>query len=810
MLQIVFKIAYFCQQKINLAMLWKYIYCFSLFLLLSDSELGAQTRLWGRVLAQDSTALLGAGVVAPTHNSHAITDEDGKFQLLICGDCVEAEGHLIEVSYIGYVSQKIVVNNFTPMPLEIVLQEKDASPIILVDGSALLMQAQTEIGRLELLRNIQGTLSASLDRVAGVNSINVGVGVAKPVIRGLSGNRISIQHDGTKQEGQQWGGDHGLEIDALDVQNVQVIKGANALRYGSDALGGVLLIASAEPPRLAKYLSASLQTIYKTNNQHVGISAHISARRGKYWTEARYTLQSFGDYHLPADSFIYNGYKLPIYAQTLKNTAGKEQNARFSLGYLGENWHSSLNMSVYSIDAGIFLGAVGVPRAYNLQPDESSRNRSNPRQNVAHYKLNWQNIIFFSNRWHLHAQAAYQYNRRQEYSFPDLHNRPLPTTENNNLALQLDLHTIAANFALEYTPHPQTTQTMGLQTQIQLNKSSGFDFLLPDYQTQQAGAFWLYEYNPSPTNQYSFGVRLDYAATQTADFEQLIYASDQTTTTWQQRASADQRQFFNYAAAAGWKHRISRQQIFNLHLGKTFRSPSPNELAADGIHHGTFRHERGDANLRPEQGYQLDLSHQYSSSNAQFDIQTAAFFNYFDGFIYLRPSARFSPLPEGGQIYQYSQNNAIFAGGELAWTWQPFAHARQWQLAQTYEYVLSHNINTSLPLPFTPPANLLTDISYSWTSRKQNGSRPELFFRLSHWYFMPQNRVDRNEKRTPQYMIFNAVATLQLHFGRQKLQINLQAQNLLNTPYLQHLSRYRILNLPEQGRNLILALSFSF
>jgi iron complex outermembrane recepter protein len=796
-------------QNKKIAMWYRYIYSLSLVFLLSHLAATAQTRIYGRVLAADNTPLLGALIVAPTHNSHAITDEEGKFQLLICGDCVEAEGHLIEVSYIGYEPQKLVVNSFTPLPIAITMKELQLATV-LVDGSDLLLQPNTGVSQADLMRNIQGTLSASLDRVAGVNSMNVGVGIAKPVIRGLSGNRISIQHDGTKQEGQQWGGDHGLEIDALDVQNIQVIKGANALRYGSDALGGVLLISSAEPPRLARYLSASLQTIYKTNNQHVGVSAHIAARRGKYWAEARYTFQSFGDYHLPADSFIYNGYQLPIYAQTLKNTAGEEQNARLSFGYLGNRWHSNFNISLYSIDAGIFLGAVGVPRAYNLQPDESSRNRSNPRQNVAHYKLNWQNIIFFSDDWHLHAQAAYQYNRRQEYSFPDLHNRPLPTTQNNNLALQLDLHTIATNLALEYTPNTKTSQTIGCQSQIQYNSSSGFDFLLPNYQTQQIGIFWLHEYNPNPRNQYSVGIRADYAATQTADFKQLVYNADQTGTIWQPRANANQRQFFNYAAAAAWKHQLSSQQFFNLHLGKTFRSPSPNELAADGIHHGTFRHERGNANLRPEQGYQLDFSHQYSSRNSRFDVQTAAFFNYFDGFIYLRPSARFSPLPEGGQIYQYSQNNAIFTGGELVWTWQPLAHARQWQIAQTYEAVLSHNINTGLSLPFTPPANILTDISYSFSSKRPKGSRPELFLRLSHWYYLAQNRVDRNEKATPQYMLFNAVATLQLHFGKQKLQINLQAQNLFNTPYLQHLSRYRLLSLPEQGRNLILALSFSF
>ncbi len=778
-------------------------FVFLLLFLLLVSHLRAQITVRGQVLDEQGRRLSGVVLRLPTHGVGVVSDSLGGFVLPICGDCGEGSQHLLEVSYIGYQPQQLKVSALTPSPLKIELKEAELQAVeVLAQGLDNLQTTNTS--REDLARNRLGSLAASLDRVAGVNSINVGVGIAKPVIRGLSGSRVSIQHDGTKQEGQQWGGDHGLEIDALDVSRVQLIKGAASLRYGSDALGGVLLIASADAPTQTRFFAANLESLYKTNNQHGAISAQLTARRGRFWAQGRYSFQSFADYRLPADSFVYNGYKLPIYGKALKNTAGEEQAARFTLGFIAPKVQNKLQITAYALDAGIFLGAVGLPRTYNLQSDGNSRDRQNPRQQVQHLKVSSENVFFPHPDWHLHLQGAYQRNLRREYSFPDSHNRPL-STENNNLALALLLQTYSANAWAEYSPQNQYTHTFGAQTQAQSNTSSGFEFLIPAFQSQQFGAYYLFDYRPNGKNQISAGLRGDFQQLQTQDFFQLAYTnSDRNATYMQQRARALSRQFLNYAAAITWTFQPKRGQQWQFQLGKSFRSPTINELASDGIHHGTFRHERGDSSLRAEQGVQLDAAYRYT--RARYSVSAAAFGNYFLHYIYLRPSARFSPLPEGGQVYQYSQHNAVFAGGELELAAIPFANLPNLRISQAYECVFNYNLNTKLPLPFTPPVNILTELQYqSNFSAKISG-----FFSFSHAYFLAQHRVDRNEAATPNYHLLQASAGFSFAYKGQKISFNLQARNILNTPYLQHLSRYRQLNLPEQGRDIVLSLRLDF
>jgi iron complex outermembrane receptor protein len=772
-------------------------------LLLCAVNLSAQVSIRGRVTDEDGRPISAALLRLPTHGTGVISDSLGQFVLPICGDCGEGSQHLLEVSYIGYQSRQLKVSASTPSPLKIELREAELQAVeVLAHGLDNLQSSNTS--REDLARNRQGSLAASLDRVAGLNSINVGVGIAKPVIRGLSGSRVSIQHDGTKQEGQQWGGDHGLEIDALDVSRLQLIKGAASLRYGSDALGGVLIIASAEAPTRARFFAANIESLYKTNNQHGAISAQFTARRNRFWAQGRYSLQSFGDYRLPADKFTYNGFQLPIYDNQLKNTAGREESARFTVGYIAPKSQNKLQITSYKLDAGIFLGAVGQPRAYNLQPDGNSRDRQNPRQHVEHLKISNENVFFPHPDWHLHLQAAYQRNLRQEYSFPETHNRPL-SAENNNLALALLLQTFSANVWAEYSKNSQYTHTLGAQAEAQNNKSTGFEFLIPAFQRQQIGFYYLLDYRPNAKNQISAGVRGDFYQLQTQDFFQLAYANRERTATYmQQRARALSRDFLNYAAAVTWTYQPKASQLFQLQFGKTFRAPTINELASDGIHHGTFRHERGDSSLLAEQGFQLDAAYRYH--RRRYSISAAAFGNYFLHYIYLRPSARFSPLPEGGQVYQYSQHNALFAGGEIELAAIPFANLPNLRISQAYECVYNYNLNTKLPLPFTPPVNILTELQYEATfSAKMNG-----FVSLSHSYFFAQNRVDRNEAVTPNYHLFHAAAGFSFAYKGQKISFNLQARNILNTPYLQHLSRYRQLNLPEQGRDIVLSLRLDF
>lgn len=785
-----------------------------LFFVAQVSMLSAQCLIEGVVVdAGDGLPLMGVVASVSRHDLHAVSDENGVFKLDLCGVCSETT-HEISLQYTGYEERKIAIHLPQQQRLRIQLLP-DAGRLVQtivceVRSDATQTQSTERLTRADLDANLRGNLAESLTRIAGVDVLKTGTGIGKPVVRGLWGARVGVRIDNLRLEGQQWGSDHGLEVDALDVQTVSVVKGASALAYGGDATGGLVLIESADFAPLTRPIHASVQTLYKSNNQHYGISAQLRAGGENWRVQARATQQSWGDYAVNADSFTYNGYNLPLYERRLKNSAGVERSARVSAAILQHNrYFSRLTASAYWLDAGIFAGAVGIPRSYSLQPDGNGRDRLNPRQNVAHYRLQWQHTHYFKNpAWQWYHQLAGQYNLRREFSNPETHSRPLSADGNNNLALSLGLFTLTAETRAEFhKPNSGHSYQFGAQANAQRQTAAGFEFLAPAYSAAQAAAYLSAEYSTPRGNLLTYGARLDYSQMQT-QAHSVAARSITGEIIEQQRASALQRQFLNYALAVGYRHNLPKGQNLRFHLAKGFRTPTANELAANGIHHGTFRHERGDSSLRSEEAYQAEISYEYAGKC--WSAQAAAYGSFFDGFLYLRPTARFSPLPEGGQVYQFSQHDVAQAGGELRYDYN--APNQQWHWGQSAQYVFLQNLTTGLPLPFSPPARLLSQLTYAPALRAKNGNPSPISLRieLQHELNAAQNRTDRNEAPTPAYQLLHASATASYSSAKiGRFDLSLQLQNAFNTPYLQHLSRYRPLMLPEQGRNWVLALRWN-
>ncbi len=782
-------------------------------LLLSSIGLSGQIRIEGEVYDHETNeVVVGAHIWSSPDTGYAVSDEQGNFVLEI--DVRDSLPYLqLFASLVGATNAE--------MQLEILPQQRhyhvhlfvneheclkcEHTDVVLVEETALSLQntqATQLISDQELQENLQGNFAKSLERIAGVNTINVGVGIAKPVIRGLAANRILVNQNGISQQGQQWGNDHGLEIDALSVDRMELVKGPTSLLYGSDGLGGAINIL---PERIAPHntLKASVQGLYKSNNGHWGTSAHLSGNWHNWFVQARYTRQEFGDYRVPADTFVYNTFVLPIFNNQLKNTAGKEENFHFNFGTV-QPWGSiRWSNSHYGLRAGIFSGAMGVPRAYELTPDESTRDIDFPSQTVSHFKSIVNLLLQLPHKAQLKADIGYQRNLRREFSFPHFHNR-IALANDDQLALELLLQTFTASLRYQQPAEGRWRQRYGAMLQYQDNQRGGFDYLLPDFTTWRTGAYGLIDYSSSSRFRLEMGLRADYANNMTQAHEQPIFVDNGVTTLALVSPATDQH-FFNLSGAFGlWYSLIPEKWVFRAHLGKSFRVPYPNETVSNGVHHGTFRHERGNPNLTAEQGYQLDLSTDGQLNKLSW--QVAGFFNYFDNFIYLSPSARFSPLPDAGQLYEYVQYDALFAGGELSWNYQLTNFLR---LQQAYDYVWNVNVQTGLGLPFTPPGAVLSGLRFELPKAVGKHWRSG-FLRLSHRYRLAQNRVDRNELATPAYHLLDISAGTTLQLGQQRFILRLQVQNLLNTPYLEHTSRYRLLNLPEQGRNVVLSLKIPF
>jgi iron complex outermembrane recepter protein len=453
----------------------------------------AQTyQISGRVSGSDGVVLPGAVVMV---HENLITVETGKNGDFLIPGLKPGKYHL-HIRYIGYESaEKDVTIGSTYVVEESLLKarEGESSLKIIVAGKEFLR------------RNPGFSLSNQLESLPGIHSLNTGTGIAKPVIRGFSFQRV-VADKGIKQEGQQWGSDHGLEIDQFDVDRLEIIKGPSSLIFGSDAIGGVINIRLPEYPA-KNSLQVNTASTYRSANDLWAMSGQIKANISDLLLSFRYSHQDYADYRVPADSFTYNSYKLPLHNQKLKNTAGREQNFSASIG-LSRNWgYSILSVSRFSQRAGFFSGAHGIPQSYQLGLDGDSRNIDIPYQFVEHYKVISNTNLQIRKGW-LEIDLGYQRNFRQEFSVAENHGNDY-VFDTTNIEHQLALITVSGNLRYHFGKEKSGKWILGGSGQYQENQFAGFEFLLPNYRGWGAGTYLYFARKLSLRWHLNAGIRGD-------------------------------------------------------------------------------------------------------------------------------------------------------------------------------------------------------------------------------------------------------------------------------------------------------------
>ncbi len=763
----------------------------------------------GVILDENDAPLPGASIVLLPGNLQSTTDIEGRFSF----ENLDHSSLELRTSYIGYKPDTAYINVVLGQikDIKIILEpENTFLETIVVSEEHAKQEATLQTDHVHedfLHKHLEGTFAQSIEKLPGISAINVGVGIAKPVIRGLSSNRIIVNHQGIKQESQQWGSDHGLEIDQFDVERVEIIKGPGSLQYGSDGLGGVINIMPDKILPKNSY-KGSILGVHKTNNEHWGGSAKLGFNVNNWFLTTRYSRQEFADYRVPSDIFNYNNFELPIVNERLKNTAGNESNISISTG-VSKNWGiTRLLYSHYSLHGGLFSGAVGIPRSYALTDDGNYRDIDVPQQKVDHYRLSLNQTFFFGDN-HLTFDIGLQRNHRRELSEPEFHSIPLSQLEdlNDKLAIELELETFSIASHYQHNLRPGWKNIVGMNTQWQSNQRGGFEYLLPNFRTFRGGIYSISEKEITENWIVNGGIRLDLGHNDTEFYRQYVWNSNESIVDSLISQATDDL-FFNWSASVGTNLSFKDGKwILKANFGKSFRVPYPAETVSNGIHHGTFRHEVGTPDLDSEQGYQFDLGAYWDFE--KFGGNLALYFNYFDNYIYLGPTfpARFSQLPEAGQIFQYRQDDAIYTGFELQWHWN---FLPKLNLEQAVDFVQSFNPETRLALPFTPQPAIRTDLSFApfektWIE--------DSYIEISHQHHFAASgrlRIDRSEQATPAYQLWDLGIGTNFHLGNQEISLKCQVQNVFDTRYLAHLSRYRIINVPEQGRNFVFTLKVPF
>jgi len=757
----------------------------------------------GKVIDQTNTPLSGASVVVHELKHGTMTDAEGRFVL---EKIPRGEYHL-HISFLGYmcIHYNLLKIESCDTTCVFVMHADDVSiDEVTVRGTTDMSEKRqntlsSEIVNTEFInRHINSNLIKSIERLPGISAIDVGQGFSKPVIRGLSFNRVAVTENGVKQEGQQWGADHGLEIDQFGVESVEIIKGPSSLMYGSDAIGGVIQI---NPNSIApkNTLEASFQSVYKSVNNFVGASAMAKYRHADWYFNGRYTHTNFGDYRVPADSFFYNRYRLPIYNNRLKNTAGTEQDAFFTVGVLKPQYKNTLTLSNVRSRTGFFPGSHGIPSAEKLFDDGNTREIDLPYQMVNHLKI-INTSKFYLSSGNVELTFAYQHNFRQEWSVFHTHypNQTAPA-QNPDLELEFRLNTLSGDLKYRHL-NGRHEFVSGISAQYQLNDIDGYIFLLPQYQRSTFGYFLYDDFKLNPNLILSSGLRFDFGQTHVSEYYS-VYAENYKSRNF----SAN---FYDLSWAVGLSYSMTERWNFKTHVGKSFRMPNTAELSANGVHHGSFRYEVGDSVLRSEYSYQLDAGIYYASQHIQLEL--SGFVNYFPNFIFLSPTGSYL-LPNGeeiaeadaGQVYRYIQSEAFRTGGELSIITELTDGLI---LTTSAEYVYADDL--TYPIPFTPPLNIFSELSYSIPNI--NNVIKNSVFGVNANFTAAQNRVARNELATPASQIYNASFSTDLLFRKNSVNIAVQIQNVFDTKYFNHLSFYRIIELPEPGRNVQIIIKVPF
>ncbi|MBQ9312239.1 MAG: TonB-dependent receptor [Bacteroidales bacterium] len=656
-------------------------------------------------------------------------------------------------------------------------------------------QNKVQVDKEFLENHFAGSLMQSLEEIPGVKAMTIGSGQSKPTIRGLGFNRLAVTENGIKHESQQWGDDHGLEINGFAIDRAEVIKGPSALEYGSDAIGGVLNLYTNHTP--IDNFEGSLTLFGRTNNEQLGFATKIGGRSNRFFYRAGISISDYADYKVPTDSIQYYSYWIKLKDKRLRNTAGKEANADILLGYVAKNFHTDLKISDNFSKSGLFANAHGFEvRLSDIDYDKSFRDIDLPSNQVNHLKV-MSHTVWSINKFDLESNLSYQNNLRKEFSEPLSHGY-MPTPK-DSLERQFNKDTYSANFTVKTSLNEKHSMKTGINFEFQHNGKQGWGFIIPDFETFSWGGFAMDNWKVNKQLSINAGIRYDYSKTHIHKYNDwFLTPINEQDSVYKERSSALNRKFNSFTYSLGMIYNFN-DFIFKANIGKSFRVPIAKELGADGINYHIFRYEKGNTTLKAEESYQLDMGMNYNGDKLAFEF--APYINYFPNYIYLNPTDKYT---EGLQTYCYTQAEVFRYGFEFQLIYTINSY---FQTELQGEYLYSRQLSgekKGYTLPFSTPWSM--DYTFKYTfDNKNNG-----FLSINVHITGSQNEIVPPEKPTKGYCILNLSATKHFALKDNLLKISLQANNLLNKRYYDHTSYYRLIDVPEAGRNVSLLLSLTF
>ena len=727
-----------------------------------------------------------ANIFVKELQSGDVTDSLGYFNIrTIC-----AGKYHISISHIGCETQERYFNVSSDTTITVFLDHNSQilnEVAIIGQGGKITTQETQTLNSESISQNTDKNLATILENISGVSIIKNGSGIAKPVVHGLYGNRLTILNNGIAQSGQQWGVDHSPEIDPLIANRITVIKGVGALEYQGNSLGSVILV---EPKKINRepHLHGEGRYFFESNGLGNGVNLELEQYTKVLGWRAIGTLKKSGD-NRTSKYF-------------LRNTGRQEANValQFEKSW-NKKWYSDLYFSSFNAELGVLRGShignlTDLEEALErdvpfFTEDNFSYSISSPYQKVNHHLLKFHTKYSLSEKQWFDITYAGQYNLRKEFDVRRSGRSDLPA---------LSLKQISNFIEVKYQNY--MPRNWELKSGVQMNRvdntnlpETGILPLIPDYIAHEYGVYGMVSKSFKKTN-FEFGGRYDFENRNVAAISSSV----------PREIIRYENEYHNLSAMGGVTHEFGRAWNATYNIGYAARNPEVNELYSNGLHQGVSGIEEGDPNLNKEASVKNTLSIKGNIKNKLF-VEGLFYYQKIDNYIFLNPQDEIRLTIRGAfPVFKYEQTDARLIGFDLAAT---YLATERFNITGKYSYLNGYDQTNSMPLVYMPSNNLYAALNYQIPKFKKFQS---LEFQINNRYvFEQKNLLPSQDFVAPpnSYYLIGLKVSAEKQLRKLRLNMFVRAENLLNETYRDYLNRQRYFA-DDLGFNLIIGINISF
>lgn len=773
----------------------------------------------GKVIdLHDGKPLKSAVIYIETLNKEITTDSSGSFSILNLCD----KFYVFEISHPNCKTKietiRVSKNTEKVFRLEHHIEELNE---IIIYGNSFIEKSKTlsenRISSKVLEKSISSPLGDILSNLSGVSSFKTGNSVVKPIINGLHSSRVVIINNGVRMEDQEWGEEHSPNIDVNSLDKITLIKGAGALQYSGNALGGVI-VAETSNFQIKDSLYGKVLLKGETNGRGFTTTSNLikTNTNGLYYS-IQSTFKRFGDFESP--NYV------------LTNTGVKEQNASFRFGLNRFNYGFELYYSIFNNELGILRashlgGAQDQIRAINseipLIVRDFSYKINAPKQDLNHQTFRIKGFNRFENIGKLTVQYDYQQNNRLEFDIRRGDDKFKPSID-----LKLKTHSIKIDL------NSQVSNSLNIKSGVSgryqnnfPDPETGVRRIIPDYDKYDLGIYSVFNYQFNSNLLIEAGGRFDYSSLDVSKYYRTSF--------WKSRNYQDlfshliidevrsqtliktKMYFRNFSTTFGSRYNFDENQFITFNYSIASRMPNPSELFSEGLHHSSARIELGDLRFNSETGHKITFN--YIFQNNKINLSINPYINSINDFILIEPTTVQTTIRGNFQVWEYRQTNAQILGLDID---ASIVLNKNFYLDNQLSILKGRDLLRNEPLINMPPVNINNEIVY------QNEKDNNLTISLKSEYVFRQNEYPDNNfdvfvalsettetldisTPPPAYHLFNINSSMDVITKQNyRLSLSLGIRNILNKNYRNYLNRLRYYSY-DLGRSFIFGINYKF